>query len=121
MAASQAVLKLHVKEGVFVTAVWEGAQPVGALKDFFNRDVVIEGVGVFRPSGSLLRIDADAIAPAQAQDEFFRQLPAAMGGQDYHAITRLRPGEKSPFGRIMGGIPAEESDEEFAAAVEAWS
>jgi hypothetical protein len=42
MAAKQSVLKLDVKEGVFVTAVWEGVQPVETLKDFFNRDVVIE-------------------------------------------------------------------------------
>lgn len=121
MAATQAVLKLDIKEGVFVTAVWEGAEPVESLKDFFNRDVVIEGAGVFRPSGSLLRIDADAITLAGAQDEFFRQLPEAMGTPDYQVITRLRPGEKSPFGRILGSIPAEESDEEFAAAVEAFS
>jgi hypothetical protein len=68
VAAKQAVLKLDVKEGVFVTAIWEGHQPVENLKDYFNRDVVLEGAGVFRASGSLLRIDAD---------EFFRQLPAA--------------------------------------------
>lgn len=121
MAAKQAVLKLDVKEGVFVTAVWEGAEPVETLKDYFNRDVVLEGAGVFRASGSLLRIDADAITFASAQDEFFRQLPAALTAPDYEAITRLRPGEKSPFGKILGSIPAEESDEEFVAAVEAFS
>lgn len=121
MAARQSLLKLDVKEGVFVTAVWEGVQPVEALKDYFNRDVVIEGSGVFRASGSLLRVDADAIAFAGAQDEFFRQLPAAFAAPDYQALARLRPGEKSPFGRILGSIPAEESDEEFAAAVEAFS
>jgi len=30
---------------------------------------------------------------------------------------RVRPGERSPYARIFGSIPAEESDEEFAAAV----
>lgn len=121
MAARQAVLKLDVREGVFVTAVWEGLQPVETLKDYFNRDVVIEGSGVFRASGSLLRIDADAIAFAGAQDEFFRQLPAALAAPEYEALARLRPGERSPFNRILGSIPAEETDEEFAAAVEAFS
>ena len=121
MAAKQAVLKLDIKAGVFVTAVWEGVQPVEALKDFFNRDVVIESAGVFRPSGSLLRVDADAITLAGAQDEFFRQLPTAMSTPDYQVITRLRPAEKSPKGKILGSIPAEESDEEFAAAVAAFS
>ena len=121
MGASQAVLKLEIKSGVVVTAVWEGVLPVEALKDYFNRDVVIEGAGVFRPSGLLLRVDADAIAFAGAQDEFFRQVPEALALPDYSSISRLRPGEKSPFSRILGSIPAEESDEEFAAAVEAMS
>jgi hypothetical protein len=121
MGAKQSVLKLDVKNGVAVTAVWEGELPVEALKDFFNRDVVVEGSGVFRPSGSLLRVDADAIAFASAHDEFFRQVPEALAMRDYQTIARLRPGEKSPFHRILGSIPAEETDEEFAAAVKALS
>lgn len=121
MGASQAVLKLDIKSGVAVTAVWEGVLPVEALKDYFNRDVVIEGAGIFRPSGSLLRIDANAIAFAGAQDEFFRQMPEALAVQDYSTLIRLRPGERSPFSRILGSIPPEETDEEFAAAVEALS
>ena len=121
MAASRSVLKLDVKNGVAVTAVWEGEPPVEALKDYFNRDVVIEGDGVFRPSGLLLRIDANAIAFAGAQDEFFRQVPEAMTLRDYPTLARLRPGERSPYHRILGSIPAEETDEEFAAAVEALS
>ena len=121
MGAKQSVLKLDVANGVAVNAVWEGQLPVEALKDFFKRDVVIEGAGVFRPSGAMLRIDADAIAFAGAQDEFFRQLPAALVAPEYEALARLRPGEKSPFSRILGSIPAEESDEEFAAAIEAFS
>ena len=63
MGASQGVLKLDVRPGEIVTALWEGEEPVETLREFFNRDVVVEGVGVFRPSGSLLRVDADAIAP----------------------------------------------------------
>ena len=121
MGASQALLKLEIKSGVAVTAVWEGVLEIEALKDYFNRDVVIEGVGVFRPSGALLRVDADAIAFAGAQDEFFRQVPGPLVLPDYSSVTPLRPGEKSPFNRILGSIPAEETDEEFAAAVEALS
>jgi hypothetical protein len=118
MGASQAVLKLDIRNGLSVTAVWEGKLPVDALKDFFNRDVVVEGCGVFWPSGSLLRVDADAIALAGAQDEFFRQVPEARSATDFSARARLRPSEPSVFARILGSIPAEESDEEFAAAVE---
>ena len=121
MVASQAVLKLDIRSGIAVTAVWEGALPVEALKEYFNREVVIEGTGVFRPSGLLLRVDADAIGLAGAQDEFFRKVPVAPTAPDYSVLARLRPGEKSPYDRILGSIPGEETDEEFAAAVEALS
>ncbi|MGA7905053.1 MAG: hypothetical protein WCA06_20670 [Terrimicrobiaceae bacterium] len=118
MGKSQSVLKLHLPGNVVVTALWEGAQPVELLRDFFNREVVIEGTGVFRPSGSLLRIDADAIAAAGTHDDFFRTVPKAAVERDYHKLSRLRPGEPSVYARILGSIPAEESDEEFAAAIE---
>lgn len=121
LGASQGVLKLDIGQGNVVTALWEGAAALETLKDFFNRDVVIEGMAVFRPSGALLRVDASAIAAASARDDFFRTVPSAALVQDLQRIARLRPGEKSVYARILGGIPAEESDEEFAAAVEAMS
>lgn len=121
LGASQGVLKLDTGQGNVVTALWEGDTSVEAFKDYFNQDVVIEGMAVFRPSGALLRVDASAIAPASARDDFFRMVPSGDLVQDFQRIARLRPGEKSVYAQILGGIPAEESDEEFTAAVEAMS
>jgi hypothetical protein len=119
MGASQGVLKLHVRSNVVVTALWNGTEPLETYRNLFNRDVLVEGLGVFRPSGTLLRIEADALAPAGKQDEFFRQVPAAVSpGHDHLAAARLRPGEKSAYAAIQGVVPAEESDADFAAAVE---
>jgi hypothetical protein len=117
MGASQGVLKLDVRPAEIVTALWEGEEPVETLREFFNRDVVVEGVGVFRPSGSLLRVDADAIALASSQDEFFRRIPSAVAQRDYRKLARLRPGEKSAYAQLRGWLPGDESDEEFDAAV----
>lgn len=121
MGASEAVLKLEVKTGVVVTALWEGTRPIDELREFFNRDVVLEGQGVFRPSGTLLRIDTDAVALASRQDDFFRHVPEAQVETDLAKAARLRPSEKSIYTQILGRIPAEETDEEFAAAVEEMS
>ncbi len=121
MGASQCVLKLELRPGVVVTALWEGTSPVESLAEHFNHDVVVEGTGVFRPSGSLLRIDADAIAPALKQHEFFWELPVAPVVKDFVKAARLRPTDKSAYAAILGSIPPEESDEEFFAAVEALS
>lgn len=121
MGISQGVLKLDIGNGNVVTALWDGDTEVVSLRDYLNRDVVIEGMAVFRPSGGLLRVDASAIAAASAQDNFFRMVPAGALVQDTQRIARLRPGEKSVYARILGSIPAEETEEEFAAAVEAMS
>lgn len=118
MGASQGVLKLHVRAGQIITALWSGTDPIDQHREFFNRDVVVEGLGVFRPSGTLLRIDADALVPATEQDEFFRDAPRATPVQDYQQTARLRPGETSAFARLHGIVPAEESDEAFLAALE---
>jgi hypothetical protein len=117
MGASQGVLKVDVKPGEIVTALWEGDEPVESLREFFNKDVVIEGIAVFRPSGSLLRIDAEAIAPASSQDEFFRGIPTGVVQRDYHKLARLRPGEKSAYAQLRGSLAGGESDEEFQAAL----
>jgi len=119
MGASQGVIKIHVGSNTVVTALWNGAEPIEAHRDLFNKDVIVEGLGVFRPSGSLLRIEADALLPASAQDDFFRKVPTATPVTDYQRIARLRPGEESGYAAIRGIVPAEESDEDFIAALEA--
>jgi hypothetical protein len=121
MGASAGVLKLELKPGVVVTALWEGSGPIDGLKEFFNRDVVVEGAGVFRPSGTLLRLDADAVRFASKQDEFFRHVPEAAVDRDFARLARLRPNEPSVYAQVLGSIPGEESDEDFAAAVEEMS
>lgn len=120
MGASQGVLKIHVDDAV-VTALWQGEQPVEGLAPFFNRDVLCEGTAVFRPSGTLLRIDADAMELAAGQVDAFRTVPVAVPKLDFARAVRARQGEPSPYASFLGSIPAEESDEEFARAVESLS
>lgn len=121
LGASQGVMKLHLRPGEIVTALWTGEGDIEQFKSLFNADVVLEGTGVFRPSGTLLRVEADAVAPATTHDEFFREVPKSLELPDYDSVLKVRTGERSAYHRILGVIPAEESDEEFAAAVEAFS
>lgn len=121
MGASQGVLKLHVISGGIVTAIWEGEESLEQFSSLFNKDVVCEGMGVFRPSGTLLRIDANALALASERDDFFRRAPVAEVRTDLGRAARLGPGELSVYEGFLGSIPPEETDEEFAAAVDALS
>jgi hypothetical protein len=118
MGASQGVLKLDLRPGEQISALWAGVAPIDSLRELFNKDVVLEGVGVFRPSGSLLRVDADAVVSATQQDEFFRKAPFAVAERQYSQLARLKPGDASAYARLRGLIPAEESDDEFIAALE---
>lgn len=121
MGASQGVLKLHVESGGIVTAIWDGEEALEQFSSMFNKDVVCEGLGVFRPSGTLLRIEADALALASTNDDFFRHAPVAAARTDIARATRLRSGEPPVYATFLGSIPPEETDEEFAAAVESLS
>jgi hypothetical protein len=117
MGASQGVLKVEVNSGEVVTALWDGEDPIEKLRELFNRDVVVEGLAVFRPSGSLLRIDADEVVLASVQDDFFRHVPTAAVVKDFAKIARLKPGDRSAYRQLRGSMPAEESDAEFEAAL----
>jgi hypothetical protein len=120
MGVSEAVMKIEVEHNAFVTAVWEGDEAVHSFRDLLNRDVVVEGLGVFRPSGSLLRIDADVLTPASTEDAFFRTVPSAPVLRDYQRLTRInKAGEPSAYRQLLGSIPAGESDDEFEAALAA--
>ncbi len=44
--------------------------------------------------------------------------PVAEANTDLARAVRLRPGEPSVYASFLGSIPPEESDEEFAAAVD---
>lgn len=116
LGVSKRVLGLFLEDGAAVTAVWTSEGFVD-LASFLDKQVVVEGLAEFRPSGALLRVDADAIREAGAGDTSFSTLPLGEVRRNYpKEATAVRPGQK-PYASVFGLIPGEESDEEFAAAV----
>ena len=116
LAVSRRVLGLYLEDGTPVTAVWTSEGFVD-LANFLDKQIVIEGLAEFRPSGTLLRVDADAIRDAGAGDSSFSTLPLPEFRRNYQkAAATVRPGQK-PYASIFGLIPGEESEEAFAAAV----
>ena len=49
------------------------------------------------------------------------EAPTAVANLKRSRPVRVKSGEPSPYAAFIGGVPAEESDEEFSAAVEALS
>lgn len=120
LGVSRRVLGLVLEDDKTATAIW-ALDGIVDIASFIDRQVVIEGLAEFRPSGSLLRVDADAIRLAATGDAVFSVLPLPERQPNYQqTATVIRPGHK-PYSAIYGLIPADESDEEFTAAVEAMS
>ncbi len=116
LGVTKRVMGLFLEDGASVTAVWT-AEGFVDLAPFLDKQVVIEGLAEFRPSGGLLRVDADAIRDAAVGDVSFSTLPLPeVRGSYQKAAATIRP-EQKPFASIFGLIPGEESDEAFAAAV----
>lgn len=116
LGVSKRLMGLFLEDGASITAVW-AAEGFVDLASFLDKQVVIEGLAEFRPSGALLRVDADAIRDAGAGDASFSTLPLPEVRRNYQkAVATVRPGQK-PYASIFGLIPGEESDEEFVAAV----
>jgi hypothetical protein len=116
LAVSRRVLGFFLEDGTPVTAVWTNENFVDLAK-FLNKQILIEGLAEFRPSGTLLRVDADAIRDAGAGDSSFSTLPLPEVRRNYQKIAAtVRPGQK-PYAAIFGLIPGDESEESFATAV----
>jgi hypothetical protein len=121
LGVSKHVLGIFLENGTALTAVWTGEQFTDLAK-FLDRQVLIEGLAQYRPSGSLLRVDAEAIAEATAQDSFFSVVPQPETRREYvPEVVRVRPSQ-APYAAIFGFVPSGgESDEAYAAAVEDFS
>lgn len=117
LRVSKRVLGLVLDDGSSLTAVWTPAGFVD-LASFLDRRVVIEGTAEFRPSGSLLRVDADAIREASAADVAFSARPLPEWRRDYEKEVRCFPEERTPYASIFGLIPGDGSDDDFAMAVD---
>ncbi len=119
LGVSRKVMGLYLDDGTPVTALWN-AEDFTGLAGYLGKDVTIEGLAMFRPSGKLLRIDADAITSAEAKDAFFSRLPLAGVGIDYTITARNRSGQ-SVYASLLGLIPGDETEEDFIQALEEWS
>jgi hypothetical protein len=87
------------------------------LAELFGQSVVVSGTAVFRASGGLLRIEADAIEQAQGDAAVWARVPAPLFHVMDAAALREPQGPRSGVNAVIGRWPGEESDEEIASAL----
>lgn len=92
------------------------------LGTMWGGPAVVSGVAKFRPSGSLLRIEAEMIERASEKDlSLWGTLPQPVFGPLDERALRQPQGPRSGVGAIFGQLPAEETDEEIIEALDRFS
>ena len=90
---------------------------VARVTELFGQQVLILGRAIYRPSGQLLRIDADEVVPAGDRDQFFSAVPKPKRSRsDLRDVLRQQQHKKG-VAAIFGKWPGTETDEQIAAAL----
>jgi hypothetical protein len=89
-----------------------------ALGRLWGRRARVEGRAKFRPSGSILRVEAERIEPASDRPSPFAELPRPLFGTLGERALSKPQGPRSGVGAILGQWPGSESEEEFQRALD---
>jgi hypothetical protein len=117
ISPSSRTFSLILKDGRRVSGIWLGPT-VQPLRDCLDREVVVNGVVAFRPSGSVLRIDAEAVDPASPSDQFFSKLPDPGKRQSLRPQLLQPQSSATGMSGVFGQWPGDESDEEVLQTLE---
>jgi hypothetical protein len=107
---------LLMESGAVVRGIAEG-RAVGQLAELSGQRVVVSGTAVFRPSKSLMRIEANAIEPAGTDAAVWAYVPSPLFAVMDAASLRQPQGPRSGVNAILGRWPGDESEEEIVVAL----
>ena len=108
------------------TLILEGGETVKGAADslsaeelasLFGKDVIVQGQAFFRPSGRVLRVQADTIVPAEGDLGPWSHVPRPiMAGIEQRTLIEEQ-GPRSGLNAIFGGWPGDESDERLESVL----
>ncbi len=114
---SDRVFTLMLESGAELKGVAERLEPA-QMASLFGHTVVVSGMAVFRPSGSLLRIEAEQMQEASSQQtSLWSRLPKPILAPLDTRSLRSPQDERSGLNAIYGRWPGDESEEELVAAL----
>jgi len=105
--------EIFLEGGKPVRGVLENADQIEYLKSLLGRSITIVGKAVYRPSGSVLRIDAEGVEEGEAASKLFAQIPPPISRRV--PATRIRPADqqKNWMDAFFGSWPGDESDQDL--------
>ena len=113
---------LALESGEIVRGVLVKKFDPRGLSDLLGKIAVVSGLARFRPSGRLLRVDADGVAPGTPKDlEIWSVMPRPLDGQFHVREVRQPQGPDTGINAIIGKWPGDETDEEIFRLLEEMS
>jgi hypothetical protein len=111
---------LVLESGIHVRGVVTGESvDLSALGELWGQDVVVTGVAKFRPSGSVLRIEAVSIECADARDlSLWNAEPRPIFGVLDNRVLRRPQGPRSGVNAVFGQLADVESDDDIIEALD---
>lgn len=91
---------------------------IDVMQNLWRERVLVLGTAIYRASGRLLRIDADAVKPGMKETAVFSRMPIPPHAKLDVSKLRKSQGARSGMAAIMGQWPGDESDEEVEAVLE---
>ncbi len=98
-------------QGVFIPG------GIARCKDLFQQRVLVVGAATFRPSGQVLRIEADQMSRAGAEPAMWSRVPLPRDRQMDVEALRKPQGPRSGLAAVIGRWPGDETDEQVQAAL----
>jgi len=107
---------LKLADGREVHGVLDRAEMMEALPVFLNKKIVIVGKAVYRPSGSVLRIDAQHVEGDSGESALFNRVPPPLVRRPPAGKLRVESG-KGGVAAFFGAWPGDETDEQLLASL----
>jgi hypothetical protein len=91
---------------------------IETIHDLWRRRILVLGTAIYRASGRLLRVDADAVKPGDNEPSIFSRVPIPSHAKLDVSKFRKLQGPRSGIAAIIGEWPGDETDDEIDAALE---
>jgi hypothetical protein len=116
---------VRISNQTFALRLEDGQEAPGSLVEgsieelacHLDKPVLVFGKALFRPSGRLLRVDADGFRPATEADRYFAKLPKPLGGTRHKPSLQERKKMVEGLKAVVGKWPGDETDAEIQAAL----
>jgi hypothetical protein len=108
---------LRLDDGTNVPGVFADDMTLDSVGEYWGKTVQLAGVAKFRPSGRVLRIEADRVAAAAGDVSLWSALPVPVTRDFAPRSLRVAQGPKSGVAALFGQWPGDETDDDIAEAL----